>query len=139
MCWLIISLPVYASSAYAISIENIKVTGADGKEGYVKTMDDTLNIEATISEAIKPTEIFVDISSLGVVNDVFNRCNDNVCTYSHAISSIDSKQHSLTVNVNTESGDSDSNDQKFCADGLGPSVKVTTPKEEISTKISVGL
>ena len=130
MCWLIISLPVYASSAYAISIENIKVTGADGKEGYVKTMDDTLNIEATISEAIKPTEIFVDISSLGVVNDVFNSCNEKVCTYSHAISSIDSKQHSLTVNVNTESGDSDSNDQKFCADGLGPSVKVTAAGQD---------
>lgn len=124
MCWLIISLPVYGSSAYAITIENVKITGSDGKEGYVKPMDDTLNIEATISEPITNTEIFVDISSLGVVNDIFNSCNDKVCTYSHAISSIDSKKYSLSVKVNTESGESNSKNADFCADGLGPTVKV---------------
>ncbi|MBT4824409.1 hypothetical protein HON88_04370, partial [Candidatus Woesearchaeota archaeon] len=127
MIVLVISLPIYVSTAYAVDveIETIEFHDDNNVKNYVNANSGTMTVEATFSNPIQPDQVeyVEDGGFLDFIPDRFQTCESNKCILVKEYAAKSPGKYTAKLKLNIP-GISQEKTAQFCADGQGPDVEI---------------
>ena len=137
---LVVSLPVYSSSALAASVQITANHGTSNVNGFINANGDTWTVEATVSEAseVKSDDVFIKV---GAIDQKFDSCTSGtagyVCTYNSDLSSgVQEREFPFIVEYRA-GGEVVSRGSVVKADGSAPVISGLTARQAADGKIDV--
>lgn len=144
MILLVISIPFYVSSAYAVLIKSVEVTGKDGIPNFISGTDDnaTFNVELDTSAAtpITKDEIFLTSQALNIDKKPFQTFEGNTYKYTTSKMGRTSKKYDYEVKVESFDKGTATLKGNFYIDSMPPIVskfdlKQTVKEISVASKI----
>ena len=95
MVFLIVTIPVFSSSAFALSITKVTVAGSDGIENTMKSDNDYFTATVKTSEKVEADQLQISYTK----QEAFDECTGTTCTYSSSQTDRSGQEMAYTIQL----------------------------------------